>query len=94
MERAERIWATVAAAAELLRGRYGATRVAVFGSLVSGDVGPDSDLDLAVEGVTPETYFEALADVMDIAQAGVDLVRLETAAPSLIARIEETGLWR
>jgi predicted nucleotidyltransferase len=62
--------------------------VLLFGSLAAGRCAPGSDIDLAVEGLAPERYFDALADLMALFEAPVDLVRTEDAAPSLAARLE------
>ena len=74
-------------AARLLRERYGARRVLVFGSLVAGLPHAASDVDIAVEGLRLEDYFAALADLMDVFGGPVDLVRLEDAPTSLRDRI-------
>ena len=71
---------------------HGATRVRLFGSLASGDYTGRSDVDLAVEGLASEEYFEALADLMELFDAPVDLVRLENARPSLRDRVAAEGL--
>ncbi|MEW6753353.1 MAG: nucleotidyltransferase domain-containing protein [Candidatus Latescibacterota bacterium] len=76
--------------AAALRERFGARRVVLFGS-AAGD-GPwheRSDLDLAVEGLSPaalraaEGYLESLVP----AWLRVDLVPVEHAAPAVLARI-------
>lgn len=78
-------------AARLLKEDYGARRVLVFGSLVTGAVNEQSDLDLAVEGLATQRYFEALAALMALFGAAVDLVRLEEAPESLQHRIAAEG---
>ena len=44
----------------------GAREVYVFGSAVTGDRRPDSDVDLAVAGLPPQKFFAAMADAADI----------------------------
>lgn len=78
--------------AAVLRSEFGATEVILFGSLVEGDVHAGSDVDLAVRGIPPGRYFEALARAADLLGCDVDLVELETARPALLSRIQETGL--
>lgn len=90
-ERAARVKAQLGAASARLRAR-GAGRVWLFGSMAGSDVGPDADVDLAVEGLPSADYFAVLADLMELFGAGVDLVRVEEAAPSLVARIEAEGV--
>ena len=76
--------------AELLQTRFRAQWVIVFGSL-AGD-GPwhwNSDLDLAVEGLSETVWWEAIGDLEKLSPGWltIDLVRLETANPRVRARI-------
>jgi uncharacterized protein len=76
--------------ARVLRDRFKASRVIPFGSVVgSGTWHPGSDLDLAVEGIPPEQFFQALAALRELLPPGldVDLVDLEQAGEALRARI-------
>lgn len=81
---------------EILQENFGATQVILFGSLV-GD-GPwhrDSDIDLAVEGLSYEIWLQAYDKLLSIAPSGwkIDLVRLEAAYPEIRARIlQETPM--
>jgi predicted nucleotidyltransferase len=76
--------------AHVLQHRFGARRVIPFGSVVGhGTWHPGSDLDLAVEGIAPEQFFQAWATVRALVPPGmeVDLVDLEHASEALRARI-------
>jgi uncharacterized protein len=86
-QRAAHLLAYVSHARRLLIDSYGARRVWLFGSLVVGQPTPESDVDLAVEGLPTSDYFKALADLMGLFHAPVDLVRLEEAAESLRERV-------
>jgi len=56
-----RAWDVARAAARLLRERYQVTRVRAFGSLVHPErFHRDSDVDLAVEGLPPDDYWDAV----------------------------------
>ncbi|MCG3206967.1 MAG: hypothetical protein FOGNACKC_00567 [Anaerolineae bacterium] len=80
-------------AAELKR-RFGAKRVILFGSVAKAEwFASDSDVDLAVEGVPTDDYWEAwrLAEEM-MRDKPVDLIELETAKPSLVEAIHRYGL--
>lgn len=77
--------------ARRLRAEFGADRVILFGSLCSGGFDDGSDVDLAVSGLAPERYFEALARVAEILERQVDLVELERARPSLVRHVLESG---
>jgi len=78
-------------AKRILVERYHADRVVLFGSLATGRYSERSDVDLAVEGMPSASYFRALADLMTLFGGPVDLVRVEEAAPSLRAHIDEEG---
>ena len=53
-------WAT--RCARIIRDRFKARRVIPFGSVMGhGTWHPGSDLDLAVEGIPPEKFFQACA---------------------------------
>lgn len=92
-EHLARAWEVANAAAALLRTRYGATRVVIFGSLAQPvRFHARSDVDLAVWGIDERSYLRAVADVTALdANLLVDLVRVEEAAPSLLATIEQEG---
>jgi len=81
-------------AAELLREQFHAERVVLFGSLARNeDLGPRSDIDLAVAGLSAGDYYRAVARVQGVVEErSVDLVRTEDCAPSLRDRIDEEGI--
>ncbi len=94
-QRQERAWAVAHAAARLLKERFGARRVRVFGSLPTPWFQEGSDIDLAVEGIPPERLGEAEAALAELApDFRVDLVPIEEIqdAPRLLRRIEEEGV--
>jgi predicted nucleotidyltransferase len=64
----------------LLKG-YGAQEIFLFGSMARGDMDEYSDWDLAVRGLPPAAYFNALARLMKILSRTVDLVDLDEANP-------------
>lgn len=93
--RREKAWKVARAAAALLKSRYHATRVVAFGSLTDADrFHPWSDVDLAVWGIAPADYFEAVARVLDVGgDIKVDLIRAERCKPYLREAIAKgTGL--
>lgn len=82
--------AAAQACAELLKTRFGARRVIIFGSLAGeGPWHERSDIDLAVEGLKPADYIPALSACWELLPEGVDLdlVPLEDAHPEMRARI-------
>jgi predicted nucleotidyltransferase len=94
-QRREKAWETARAAAALLKSRYHATRVAAFGSLTQAErFHPWSDVDLAVWGIEPDDYFEAVARVLDVGteiggSIKVDLIMAEHCKPYLREAIEQ-----
>jgi predicted nucleotidyltransferase len=71
---------------------FGARRVLLFGSVVRGSVRPGSDLDLAVEGVAPDRFFDLYGTLLTAAGVPLDLVDLDDAPTSLRACIEQQGV--
>jgi predicted nucleotidyltransferase len=92
--RRERALEIARKAAGLLKERFGAIRVMLFGSLAHGAwFTPRSDIDLLVEGVSPQAFFRAEAAVEALASGfKVDLVDPKECSPELLSRIGEEGL--
>lgn len=90
--RAQALRAEVPEIARWLTGR-GATKVVLFGSLATGKPPHrGTDIDLAVLGMSEDEVAEALLELEPRLGAKVDLVRLETASPSMQRRIETDGV--
>jgi predicted nucleotidyltransferase len=70
----------VAAAANLLRS-LGATQVFIFGSAARAELGPESDVDMAVTGLPSQVYFSAVSKASDLVGRPVDLVDLDDPTP-------------
>lgn len=87
-------WEIARKAAQLLRERYGISRVRVFGSLLHpAYFHSKSDIDLAVEGLLIRDYWDALADVLFLDdQLTIDLVDPDTCSPDVWARVEKEGV--
>lgn len=77
--------------AHLLREQFGATRVAVFGSLNSPEeFDQKSDLDLAVWGIHPTQFYQAVAAVTAISsEFEIDLIDGDTPPLHLSKTLEE-----
>ena len=80
----------------MLKERYGATRVVVFGSLAR-DTGftPWSDIDLAVWGIEPEDFYLAAGTAMDIGlekDTRVDVIDSTDCGPDFLLDIEREGI--
>lgn len=93
-ERWEQAWKVARAAAHLLREKFEAKRVVVFGSLVHRDwFSPWSDIDLATWGIPPERFYRAVAAVTSIhPDFEVDLVDPKSCRPSVLRFIEREGV--
>lgn len=94
-ERWMRAQARLPKLAALLRERFGAKRIKVFGSLVDKSRYTKwSDIDLAVWGIAPEQYFKALGAVDDLSlDISVDLVEPEMCSSLTLKRIiDEEGI--
>ncbi|MBN1359614.1 MAG: nucleotidyltransferase domain-containing protein [Sedimentisphaerales bacterium] len=93
-EARQRLLERVGQAARALRERFGAGRVILFGSLAhAGWFEPGGDVDLAVEGLAPDDYWQAwgLAEEI-IGERPVDLVEVEKATESLRRAIDRHGV--
>lgn len=79
--------------AHMLRKKYAASRVILFGSLAHQAWYHDkSDIDLAVEGLG-ELYFKAWGDAEQIVNGRkIDLIDMEMASDSLRKAIERKGI--
>lgn len=89
-----RLLARVREAAEALKARFEVRRVVLFGSLAhEAWFVPDSDVDLAVEGLAGSDYWRAWRLVEEvISDRLVDLIEIETAGKSLREAIERYGV--
>jgi len=88
---AERARADLERIVDVLVHEFGARQVIVFGSLVRGRFGPNSDVDLAIEGIRPADFFAALARANRLTPSWVDLKPLEDLEPRFRERVLATG---
>jgi predicted nucleotidyltransferase len=89
----KQLLARIQEASTAMKKRFSVRRVILFGSLAhSAWFIPDSDVDLAVEGLNSESYWEAWGLAEDIiATHPVDLIEVEKASESLRRSIERYG---
>lgn len=59
----------------------GAREVFLFGSAATGSLREESDVDLAVAGLPPERFFEAMGKAGDVLGCPLDLVDLDEDTP-------------
>jgi len=72
--------ALIRKAAEVLKS-FGATDVYLFGSVAKGTNNKGSDIDLAVSGIPPEKFFEAMGDTFGAIRREIDIVDLDEKTP-------------
>ena len=84
-------WEVARQAAQLLKASFGASRVVLFGSLLTQSrVHLHSDIDLAVWGMEERLYFKAVAQLQDIdPEFAIDLVEVQNAYPHIRAAIAQ-----
>lgn len=88
-----RIEARLPQVVRLLAEDFGATRVLLFGSLARGTAGPESDVDLLVDGLPLERLIEATARADRLlAEANADLVPGDRVRPEVLTRALAEGI--
>ncbi|MBN2358145.1 MAG: nucleotidyltransferase domain-containing protein [Deltaproteobacteria bacterium] len=91
-QRAAAARAKLPAVVRLLVEDFGARRVVLFGSLAAGGFHEDSDIDLLVEGIAPERWYEADARAAAAADPfELDLVPASAARSSVLRRAVREG---
>ena len=66
----------IRAVADCLK-QSGAREVYIFGSAAGGTLREDSDVDLAVSGLAPEKFFEAMGRASDLLDRPLHLIDLD-----------------
>jgi len=70
--------------------KYGATKVLLFGSALS-DTGEARDIDLAVEGVADEKYFEFYGELIFALSKPVDVIDLSSHRDDNVLRSQDNS---
>ena len=77
----------------ILKERFHASKVMLFGSAAREDFSPWSDIDLAVWGISCSDYFMAVAYTSGYSNIfKVDLVDAEDCSPSLLQHVTQNGI--
>lgn len=84
-------WTVAEKAASLLRQRFSADKILVFGSLLRPENFDElSDVDIAARGIADSDFLRAVAAVTALDnEITVDLIQIEQASPSLSRQVEE-----
>mgnify|MGYP001608910182 FL=1 len=92
--REDKAWKAARSAAALLKERFAATKVVLFGSLAhKGSFSRWSDIDIAAWGISPEDTFRAIGAVMEVSSdIEINLVDVGTCRRSLLTVIEKEGI--
>lgn len=92
-KRRRRAYAAARKAAELLKTKFGAKEVLLFGSLARrGSFTLYSDIDLAARGIHSDDYLTAMETVLYMnPEFKIDLVSPEFCSPAMQAEIEKDG---
>jgi len=84
---------TAESLAIVLKERFNASKVVLFGSATRSDFGQWSDIDLAVWGISNSDYFKAVAYTSGYSNIfKVDLVDAEDCSQSLLQHITKNGI--
>ena len=78
--------------ADVLKKKFGARQVILFGSLARGDFREGSDIDLLVEGISGSYWDAYLSAERAAAPFVVSLVCLEDASPALLDCARKEGV--
>jgi predicted nucleotidyltransferase len=77
---ADELKGRIALAAEALK-KAGAREVYLFGSAATGRLSKNSDIDMAVRGLPPARFFQAMGEAADLLDVPLDLVDLDEDNP-------------
>lgn len=93
MDRKEILQELAKRCVEVLKDKYKVKRVFIIGSLAKGFVHERSDIDLVVEGLSPDFYMKAITELWDILPPGVELnlIPFEDAFESLKEKAIKEG---
>lgn len=69
----------------------GCKEIILFGSLADGTFNEYSDIDIAISGLSPDKFFEAVVDLPSIVGHKVDLIPLDYASEDLETKIRTEG---
>ena len=72
----ERFQMDIEKAVEVLK-KEGCAEIYIFGSLVNGDFNEDSDIDIAIKGLSPNKFFKVIGKLLGELNIPFDLVDLE-----------------
>jgi predicted nucleotidyltransferase len=92
-KRREKAWRSVQLASNLLKEKFGVTKVMVFGSLIHQDCFTVwSDVDIAAWGLSTLDTFKAMGEVRELDESiEINLIDINIFQSSLLERILQEG---
>ena len=69
----------------------GCREIILFGSLANGIADESSDIDLAISGISPRTYFKTVAVISSIVGCKVDLITIDYIPKDFKEKIRKEG---
>ena len=77
----------------ILKNKYKVKKVFLIGSLEEGYIHERSDIDLVVEGLSPDLYIKSLTELWDVLPSGLELnlIPFEDAFESLKEKTLKEG---
>lgn len=69
----------------------GCNEIILFGSLADGKADKSSDIDLAISGISPRTYFKTVAVISSVIGWKVDLVPMDFIPVDFKEKIRKQG---
>ena len=89
-------WKLAHMASTILKEKYGAKKVFLFGSLTKDKrFTPWSDVDLSVSGLPQRDYYRAAGDILDLGLAKgikIDVLDINDCPPNMQKRINREGI--
>ncbi|WP_103670889.1 nucleotidyltransferase family protein [Pseudanabaena sp. BC1403] len=80
---------TAKQAARILRQKFSATRVVLFGSMLQPKIHENSDIDLAVWNLSKSDYFQAVGKLQGLSEFAIDLIEAENASDYIVEAIAQ-----
>ena len=89
----DRAYAEARQLAQQLANEYDVKRILLFGSVARRrPLRSNSDVDLAVEGMTTDVYYKIVGDLQTESGRAVDLIRIENLRPAMKRIVLSEGI--
>jgi len=89
-------WKMAQIASKILKEKYGAKKVVLFGSLANEKrFTPWSDVDLSVSGLPPQDYYQAAGEILDLGLGQgikIDVLDLADCPLTMKKKIKNEGI--